>query len=605
MSSYKIFPPIGVARVGDAPSKFYIGPETYRGLPLNPDGSPFTEADFRDENNQLCRQAARFSVYEQLEDGSWREVTLADDAVETIDWTVHVANKKASWYAFQTNAGEEGYASNHPLRNPHVPDRLSLIIDPGPRRIAGANALAQHFSRSTVPADYEGAVFPPSPLQPGNISIDTLGELQTDAQGRLLFLGGLGKAGSSLANPSIGHYANNDDWWDDTSDGPVTAVVVLKGGERIDAGTAWVTVAPPAYAPEIANLVTLWDTVFDSVVRGGYHPEIYTQGFWQRGEQGYRPNFTTEIGPLLERATLYPWVAAIPPKPHTFDMARLGAVPASAGSDENRGLRQWILGVLRPPSAENQIINSSGRTMMPYLAGDNALSATAESFPSKYLRLTDTQYFFLQQWADGWFVNEPDTTPAPEALSRAVLENCVGGAFSPGIEVTWISRNRAIYQPTDPLRLNAVLPANGPLSLGFDPARMEPGDLCRYMAVPWQADFNECSAQPLDGRVLWWWPSQRPEYVYLDPTRLAPARASLGAEPVPTQDTGGQVAWIGTDFDQKRADYICFPEDIQMVQYWAGLGFVMKKDLGALGERYVEVARALPRPFFPSSESAE
>ncbi len=600
--SYKIYPPIGVARVGDAPSQFYIGPQTYRGLPTNPDGSPFTEASFRDADGKLCRQAALFTIYEDTPDGL-REVTLDTPGVIGIQWTVHVANKKASWYEFKTNAGENGYASNHPLRNAQVVDRHSLIIDAGPRSISGANATPQPFSQSTVPEGYEGAMFPPAPLQPGNISIDSLGELQTDAQGRLIFLGGFGKAGSSLPTPSIADYANNDDWWDDTSDGPVSAVVVLDSRLEVSAGTAWVTVAPPAYAPEIANLVTLWDTVFDTTVRSGHHPEIYAGGFWKAGPTGYLPNFVTEIGPLLERATLYPWVAAIPPKPHTFDMARLGNVPSSRETDENRGLRQWILGVLRPPAAENQILGSTGRTMMPFLAGDNALNL--DSFTSKYLRLTDTQFFFLQQWAEGYFVNQPDTSNPAQALSRAVLENCVGGAFSPGIEMTWISRNPAIYQPTDPLRINAEMVSTGPLRLDFDPARMQPGDLSRYMAVPWQADFNECSSQPMDGRVLWWWPSQRPEYVYLDPSQPVPTKG-VGTEPVPTEQTGGQVAWIGTDFDQKRPDYISFADDLQMVEYWAGLGFVMKKYIASVDqERYVEVARALPRPFFPPSSANE
>src|SRR5258706_14587410 len=28
---------------------------------------------------------------------------------------------------------------------------------------------------------------------------------------------------------------------------------------------------------------------------------------------------------------------------------------------------------------------------------------------------------------------------------------------------------------------------------------LQPGDLTKYMSVPWQADFNECSTQPVDG----------------------------------------------------------------------------------------------------------
>lgn len=598
MTTYKIYPPIGVARVGNAPEKFYIGPEVYRGLPTNPDGSPFTEADFRDEQLRLCRQAALFHIYRDGENGP-EEVTLATPGVKSITWTAHIANKKASWYTFATNEGQFGYAPNHPLRNAQADDRLKLIIDAGPRQISGACAAPAPFDEATVPPDYVGANFPPSVLYPTEEFITYLGELQTDGEGRLLVLGGYGISGSADPNATIQQYANNDGWWDDTADGPVAAVVELDTGETITVDAGWVIVAPPSYAPQIANLVTLWDTIFDTAVRNsGYAPEIFANSVWNLGPDGYRPNFTTEIQPLLERATLYPWVAAIPPKPHSFDMGRLGAVPEPGQPDENQGLRQWILSFLRAPNEENDIISARGATMMPYLAGDNCL--IPDTLTSKYLRLTDTQYFFLSQWANGWFVNEPDATPAPLALTRGVLENCVGGAFSPGIEMTWISRNSAIYHTDDPFRINANLVPQGPLGLGFQPQAMEPGDICRYMAVPWQADFNECSSQPLDGRVIWWWPAQRPEFIYLPPPVQPEALRGL-----PTPDERmkkQQVPWIGTGFDQKRADFIQFAEDIEMVKYWHGLGFVMEKEVYFDGQNetwFVEVARALPRYFYP------
>ena len=40
MANYKIYPPVGIARVGNAPDDFYFGPEEYRGLPTTPDGNP-------------------------------------------------------------------------------------------------------------------------------------------------------------------------------------------------------------------------------------------------------------------------------------------------------------------------------------------------------------------------------------------------------------------------------------------------------------------------------------------------------------------------------------------------------------------------------------
>lgn len=94
-------------------------------------------------------------------------------------------------------------------------------------------------------------------------------------------------------------------------------------------------VAPPKYAPEVPNLITLYDTIFDALVRSGHYPAIYENGFWKSGKDGFQPNFHTEIRPLLERATYMPWVAAIPPKPHHFDFGKLGATgPDGLGAPE-------------------------------------------------------------------------------------------------------------------------------------------------------------------------------------------------------------------------------------------------------------------------------
>ena len=62
------------------------------------------------------------------------------------------------------------------------------------------------------------------------IAIDTLGEMMTDDAGRLLVLGGHGRSGSRDDRPgraAYRDYANNDGWYDDTSDGPVMARLVM------------------------------------------------------------------------------------------------------------------------------------------------------------------------------------------------------------------------------------------------------------------------------------------------------------------------------------------------------------------------------------------
>ena len=586
MTQYRIFPAIGIARVGNSADKFYVCPEVYRGLPTDPvTDEPIGADGLRDAQSAMARQAARFQILPVEPSGQPIAITTQEHAALLVKWTTHLANKKASWYEFVVNEGEFGYAPTHKLRNASVADRQSLMIDAGPREIEGANAGPIPFTAATAPAGYKGVNFPPGKLKPTGEAIETLGELRTDQYGRLLVLGGHGISGTPGDNLSLPSYANNDDWWDDTSDGVVSALVSTDGGATwTDAGTARVIVAPPGYAPELPNLVTLWDTIFDAAVRHrNIRPDIYDAGMWNKGPNGYRPNFNTEIGPLIDRASTYPWVAAIPPKPHHFDMSMLGFVPGV--QDEFAGLRKYILDVLRPPYEENGIINSRGATMMPYLAGDNCLEPG--TLDSTYLRLTDTQYFFMQQWAEGWFEN---TAPPPEpglGLTRGVLENCVGGAFSPGFEMSWLSRNPAAYQPADALRLNnAPVPA-GPLSAGYDPARLEPGDVTRYMAMPWQADFNECSSQPIGNRVLWWWPAQRPEFVYLPP-------APLAAQQSPQERAGPQVPWIGTGFDQLRDDFISFADNVGMVENWWKLGFIIGREVGD-ETRYLETSRVLQR----------
>ena len=70
-------------------------------------------------------------------------------------------------------------------------------------------------------------------------------------EGRLWVLGGLGNSDSVMPLNDIGflnvgnYYANNDYWYDDTSDGPVKASVILKDGSSFEAERAWVLVGPP------------------------------------------------------------------------------------------------------------------------------------------------------------------------------------------------------------------------------------------------------------------------------------------------------------------------------------------------------------------------
>ena len=348
---YRIHPGIGVARLGNSRDEFCISSEKPASLPiacdssgdplLSPDGGtecPITK--FKDAQGRIKRQAARFHIYvydeqnpegrplkfgDQIEGGG-NHGTLVD-----IQWRVYLANKKAVWYEFNALAGEHGYSDKHPRRNADITDsneRQRLIIDPGPRFVDSGNRRRAEFSRNG--GDSYAPTFPPS-LQPH--SIDTLGEILTDSQGRLLVLGGYGNSGTckkGFGHPRIDTYANNDGWFDDTSDGPVMARLVMfsKEVERlryIDVEyPAWVLAGYPRYAPEILDIVTLEEVVQDVAIRelaarpdlygepGTYNDPKYIKpsdaealAHWKAGRLEWnpvwRPWFYRDIWPILFR----------------------------------------------------------------------------------------------------------------------------------------------------------------------------------------------------------------------------------------------------------------------------------------------------------------
>ena len=248
MATYKIHPGIGIARLGNSDTEFYLAPETPAGLPLECDGNgnqrfgsdgvtPMLVTTFRDAQGRIKRQAARFQVFVYDEvSPEGRPLKIGDEVegggnhgtLTDIRWRVYLANKKACWYQFDTTLGEHGYPPDHPRRNASVTQRSRLIIDPGPRTVDGSKRHAS-FDRSG-----EGSyatTFPP-PLSPN--SIDTLGEMMLDNMSRLIVLGGHGCSGSEKTGPGEPHtedYANNDGWYDDTSDGPVMARLIMYSAE--------------------------------------------------------------------------------------------------------------------------------------------------------------------------------------------------------------------------------------------------------------------------------------------------------------------------------------------------------------------------------------
>ncbi|MGR9272889.1 LodA/GoxA family CTQ-dependent oxidase (plasmid) [Rhizobium leguminosarum] len=468
----KIHPAIGIARVGDSPDEFFMGPEV-PGKALPPAGGYKDRGDpVLGIGPRVKRQAARFRIFAYDKDGKpLRELGSAE---AEISWTVHLVNSKAEGDNFAGTVGEElpigqRQADRNSWRNHSIDDRASLIIDPGSRTV--------DFDRPR--AAFDGGTFRGIPVP--------LGELRVDENGHLLVLGGFGASSSSNPDQPIRTYANNDLWHDDVSDGPVTATVTLRSGLSVNVVPAWVIVAPPDFAPSVTSVVTLYDIALDVAMRK-LPPE-------NRLAPGETVSFSRDIAPIFER------MASL------VDVQQAGRGGGSNVADffsldelENasKERKQAIFDRFRTPDLDaksQQARDQATADFLPALSGDSG-DATEGDY-NTWLHLTPSQYALLKVWVDGgygfdWKQGRPEdlaTDITPEGLDRAALDACNGGAFYPGIEAGWLLRNPDAY--SEPFRLSHD--------------RLKPGDATRHMACPWQADFFECNTH--------WWPAQRPDEV--------------------------------------------------------------------------------------------
>src|SRR5262249_28667140 len=158
---------------------------------------------------------------------------------------------KPAWYQIDTAFDVEG-APGVSRRNSDVTDRATLVVVATPRTLDGAAA---------GPLPLDGGTFRGMPV--------TLGEVMTDADGRLVVLPDAGGAYSASGAPPLSGFGDNDGWTDDTCDGPVHATVRLDG-RSLEADPAWVMCVPPNYAPGVAtSIVTVHDAVESALVDAG------------------------------------------------------------------------------------------------------------------------------------------------------------------------------------------------------------------------------------------------------------------------------------------------------------------------------------------------
>lgn len=558
----RIHPGIGIARVGDSQDEFIIGPEVL--------GPPST-TNPRDETGALKRQAARFRIYGLNQAGEVvRELTAVD---AQITWTVHVANRKAAWYRFIAALDlPETAQTKVPLRNAVITGqaRAGLVIDPGAKSIQG---------RGDVPCKLDGEVFQ-------NVTV-SLGELRTDEQGRLLVLGGHGRSESPSHAPIFrpndpDSYNNADDWFDDTSDGPVSAEVLIDG-MSVPVDEAWVVVAPPNYAPDVLGWRTMTDLLMDLYVDNGCLP----------APQPIR--FFADVFPILRRLSNLQWVnagfAAMfgRGRPMDFDdpqfCGRLAQTPSLQGLDPYQELRYQLFNTFRQLTS-----TTDERRLWPWIYGD-AFGVHSPS-PRDNLALPKLQAQILKEWAAGHFERDNPRPPLPaiedapiaeqpDILDRAALTYCLADAFHPGIELTWPMRHLSLYrapfrirrqsaQDPDP-HLSSCLTQEEALALDGPLHAQPPGGLTRWMALPWQGDTATCRSgyEPqYDPYLPTFWPARVPNHVLTEANyRIAIDTSQPRSKRIAAYNNRG--LWIRAIDDKDFAEV-----QLRMVKQFGAMGVI-------------------------------
>ena len=613
-----IYPALGVSRVGNS-AGWFLAPEI-PGLP------PLRDGHYKDGQQRVKKQVQRFRIYAFNRAGEViREVTEPEARVE---WRVHVANTKAAWYGFSNPLDNGDLAPGLPSqkRNQFIVDDAEraamLVIDPGARTIAGRNV---NPDGSDTAMAMVGRFWRALDVK--------LGHLRTDDAGRLLVFPGDGISRSAVPNNPISNFSDNDGWHDDWCDGVVQATVTLAGSGPMTADNAWVACCGPDFAPDIQPFVSLFDVISDVNVAAG----------WARPPE---PPFSFRkyIYPLLRRLALMEWVSAA----HNLHWSQVGNFmdPAQLSrladaNPANRGFRESVLATFRNPHSDDL-----QQFKLPYMLGDGI---NYSGSPVRWFRIPDQQYALLLAWADGSFIDDlgsglEDRTlmlehlplsEQPEALTRAALEPCSGGAFHPGVELTWPLRHKELYRGAFRVALATNRAANLIQDLGqlltaetafkgfrgVPPAvaAQMPGDLTRWMGLPWQCDAFSCQqvvfANDFPNAV--WWPALLPidvlpeayYRVVMDADRAPEDRVSFAARRV-AWSRG--VAGIGYHAQASYTDGLN-----QMVSLWDRMGFVVRRDGPTDPARpkelpatlYVEVDRgsmdlfaSRPTPHEPSSE---
>lgn len=553
--TYAIHPAIGVARMGNLPldpsdpTTFYIGPEAPFEVP--------NEGKAYKKNGQIKKQAQRFRIY-QYEDGkAVREITLAEKDVKSITWSVHLGNRKAALDIAPEAPGDFVQPTHPPedfhpsvTRNNSIMDlekRKKLCIDTGLKEVPTDGSLTDLAGEFSIDS---------GKMAPLTTTVK-LGSAMTDPEtGHLLLFASDGlsegvKDGKFSQNAPFTNttgmdvFANSDDWYDQSADGPVRAAITFENGDTVQISdpenSAWVICAMPKYAPALNYFTDLYD--------------VARSASWPAGLDVAEPSFANDIYPILRSVSLLQWVSAKGAMGHRTGSGGFYLTPErirllnDTNPDPNSvafKTRKTVFDRIRdpatvpvrpgPPMTTEQIKPK----LMPQLPNDVLEAPGGEDWDLS--AVTPLQYRMLKMWRDGRFVpdgeyqykplDKIDLAQQPATLDRAALFGSSGTPFYPGIESWLIMTVPDLYAA--PMRIKGD---------------SQPGDLTIGNALPWQADYLDCTDT--------WWPVQRPGQV--------------------TRNGLPMQSWVPDEWGGDSED----PDYGQMVKHWWRLGFVISAQNGA------------------------
>ena len=478
---YRIYPAVGVARIGDS-DQFYLAPEKDADLHENPTGHsqpPTAGRLYRDNTaapGKILRQAARFRIFEFKYASATAPAPAAVKEVTTQDWdirwSVELANKKS----FPIGQGRTET-----------------------NRILTASATGSLDSASTTPVSIDRALAGGSKVN--------LATLRPGGGGRLLVVPGAGNRGHlhptpAAAKSDLGQISAG--WWDDLGDGPVRAEIRKKNtsAEFKPVVGAWVVLAAPLYSGPVRHVITLYDLIFDvywskkglnSVPRGGLTANAFS--------------FRTDVHPMLHRASLSSWVSNNAMQAHGpgrfadfTDAARLTLL----GSTKSAPAKSAREKVQKRVSTSQTSPGPSGISMPP----------PGMAVPTSFQQRAFDAWVKDPAFALDWAAPTPKVSALdePMALTRCYLSTATGGGFAPGVEVGHIVTKPDTWALDPPPGMKTT---SWDDAFRVDASKRSAGDLTLECPVPWHVDiFRMCFGRPPSGPLPFGiqpvWPGTRP-----------------------------------------------------------------------------------------------